>query len=85
MSFVDAIHGVPRELQRMTSEGDVEVSEGKTHDIHTSSAAISPQVMAADQVWISQKSQENDQKRASTDTRIRRVQSRSPKTQASVK
>ncbi|GJU28588.1 hypothetical protein Tco_1167209 [Tanacetum coccineum] len=28
-------------------------------------------------VWISQKSQENSQKRANTDTRIRRVQSRS--------
>ncbi|GKG27174.1 hypothetical protein Tco_0402877, partial [Tanacetum coccineum] len=30
-------------------------------------------------VWINQKSQENNQKRANTDTGIRRVQSRSPK------
>ncbi|GJS03683.1 retrotransposon protein, putative, ty1-copia subclass [Tanacetum coccineum] len=43
------------------------------------------------EVWISQKSQENSQKQASTDTRIRRVQkeakdqSRSQKSQASVK
>ncbi|GJS48736.1 hypothetical protein Tco_0598857 [Tanacetum coccineum] len=33
-------------------------------------------------VWISHKSQENSQSRASTDTRIRRVQSRSPKAQS---
>ncbi|GKC07913.1 hypothetical protein Tco_0999523 [Tanacetum coccineum] len=37
------------------------------------------------EVRINQKSQENSKKRASTDTRTRRVQSRSQKSQASVK
>ncbi|GJY36767.1 RNA-directed DNA polymerase, eukaryota [Tanacetum coccineum] len=36
-------------------------------------------------VWISQKSQENSKNQASTDTRIRRVQSRSQESQASIK
>ncbi|GJZ95610.1 hypothetical protein Tco_0667944 [Tanacetum coccineum] len=36
-------------------------------------------------VWISQKSQENSQKRASTDTRFRRVQKEAKEAEASVK
>ncbi|GJZ85344.1 hypothetical protein Tco_0650683 [Tanacetum coccineum] len=41
-----------------------------------------PTVKHLKEVRISHKSQENSQKRASTDTRIRRVQSRSPKAQS---
>ncbi|GKF20520.1 hypothetical protein Tco_0069158 [Tanacetum coccineum] len=58
------IGGLPKSI-----EGNVTASKPQTLE-----EAITITQRLMDQVWISQKSQENSQKQASTDTRIRRVQ-----------
>ncbi|GKF45561.1 retrovirus-related pol polyprotein from transposon TNT 1-94 [Tanacetum coccineum] len=78
--IIETIHVDFDELTAMASKQLGSGPELKLMTPRTISRGLMPNSSySTTYVQISQKSQENSQKRASTDTRIRRVQSRSPK------